>query len=789
MPPLIPKLGTVPALFDQYKQRRKAHQGSSLPGALTRTPVLDPIDLDLAREQRYECYQYILQQVRETQLQRAEQGVVQDHEQGYRLTREQQEACDELRAHGYRGGMGGDGTPLESPSYGSVWAATSAPTSGSQISPLDNTHRHGLRTDGAFDRHPSASNMRISSSRPSKTRQLDNENMPANSSRATSTSVTRSQQRENIGTGSQQLCQEANRANKQSLTKTPQTTSSEHMRGPLSGRSSRELKTPDTSTMPGSYFPLSRTLGQVETPRDSSPNTLSTKDTDQAPAVDPNTSPNGSPRASSDYHSAPEDPSQARFGLAGDETVDQENGTLRQTLIRPGGLQIHGMGSETSSHRTVSSLEKFPSFRQSLANVATPPDQEVNNAVANREPMHHPGQRDVGGSDAGGPAREPHRPNACSNIDYKQLLREINVSYHLPETKMDMAIELVGMLQEFKNQAYKEKADSEADMQTEIDRWEAFHRNRTDTEILSLLHPNDQLIRELEELPEGNPWVPILIPELKRDKDTTRKIRQLLKKLQKNRQLSEDTLIGERNNSDDSGEAKSAQKDRQVSRTWTTRAGRKWSSWIGSNFRATKARVSVVDPGVFKSENLQRPAQQISGSNPNTPSAPVPSSTADVRNDQHEPGASNPEIALNDQPVGSEEHTGNGAAMSGESADTVDLYTNKRPAGNLGTIVDQHFKETLRSSTSAERLRADPTTFDKFSSAPNQLSSGGEGSSNLEEGTHDQAITSATPSSLNGQQATWNNGAGVDQNDIVTSSAQGDPAATPNIPKLTPAPA
>lgn len=82
-----------------------------------------------------------------------------------------------------------------------------------------------------------------------------------------------------------------------------------------------------------------------------------------------------------------------------------------------------------------------------------------------QEPVCHSGRTDIGARDAGVLARQIYRPNTYSNIDYKQLLREINASEHLPETKIEMVIELVGMLQEFKSQAYKEKADSVAEIQ------------------------------------------------------------------------------------------------------------------------------------------------------------------------------------------------------------------------------------------------------------------------------------------------------------------------------------
>lgn len=74
MPPLIPKLGTVPALFGQAKQKQKAKQSSSQPRALPRTQAPDPIAIDLARDQRQQCCLYLLQRVMETQLRRAEQS-------------------------------------------------------------------------------------------------------------------------------------------------------------------------------------------------------------------------------------------------------------------------------------------------------------------------------------------------------------------------------------------------------------------------------------------------------------------------------------------------------------------------------------------------------------------------------------------------------------------------------------------------------------------------------------------------------------------------------------------
>ena len=316
------------------------------------------------------------------------------------------------------------------------------------------------------------------------------------------------------------------------------------------------------------------------------------------------------------------------------------------------------------------------------------------------------------------------------------------------------------MLQEFKNQVYKDKQDSEAGLQTEIGRWEECYRSRTnaDMRLRTICHPNLQLIDDFKELSEGDPWIPNLIARLKHDKDFTQSVWVQLDKMQQNRQRSEDTLVGDENNSDGSGDTKETQKSRKVSRTWTIRAGRKWSSWVGSTIRATKARASVIDAGVFRPQNVERPG---GSSLRNTPSAPVPMPTAVIHNGQNVAGASIPEITLDDQLEGPEGNTGKDTTKSGTSADTVDLYTNKRPADKSGTIVDEHFKQTLRSSTSAERLRDDPQTFGKFSSVPSQVKSGGEASDT-------QALTSALPPLLSGQGAAQTSGTAVDQNDRAT---------------------
>ena len=141
-----------------------------------------------------------------------------------------------------------------------------------------------------------------------------------------------------------------------------------------------------------------------------------------------------------------------------------------------------------------------------------------------------------------------------------------------------------------------------------------------------------------------------------------------------------------------------------------------------------------------------------------------------MHNDQDVIGVNSPEITSNDQPVRPEDHTGKSTAQSGTSANTVDLYTNKRPADKLGTIVDTHFKQTLRSSTSAERLRDDPKTFGKFSSVPGQVSSGVEGPDT-------QAITSAPPPLLTGQGAAQNTGAGGNSNDRTNIPNSTKPSA------------
>ncbi|KAH7384817.1 hypothetical protein BKA64DRAFT_150482 [Cadophora sp. MPI-SDFR-AT-0126] len=310
MPPLIPKLGNVPGLFGQYKQRKKAQQGSSLPGDLARTPVVEPIDVDLTREQRYECYRYLLSRVRGTRLQRTEQGVEQDHRQEYRLTSEQHRALEELRARGYRSGMGGAGPPWESPSYRS---------SRSQISPLDIAHRRDQRPDGALDGILKSTNVLPSRSGPSNGG-TGNENLSTNSSRTTSPSATRSQQRESIWTGSQQSGKSANQANKRlHLT----ATSSQYIGENLKGQIPQELEAPASGYIPGSFSPKQVALDEAQPARYANTDTSSLKGTQQSPGVNNKTSPSDSPRVSSDYHSVPEEPSQVRPGVVADDKVHQ----------------------------------------------------------------------------------------------------------------------------------------------------------------------------------------------------------------------------------------------------------------------------------------------------------------------------------------------------------------------------------------------------------------------------------------------------------------------------------
>ncbi|KAH7384818.1 hypothetical protein BKA64DRAFT_150434 [Cadophora sp. MPI-SDFR-AT-0126] len=194
----------------------------------------------------------------------------------------------------------------------------------------------------------------------------------------------------------------------------------------------------------------------------------------------------------------------------------------------------------------------------------------------------------------------------------------------------------------------------------------------------------------------------------------------------------------------------------------------------------TKARASVIDPGVFRPGNPHIQPQQIFGSDPNAASAPVPSATAVAHDDLPVPGSKNPEITLNDQPTESKEHIGNGGPISGngKSIDTTNFDTNKRPVVNLGTGVQQHLNAKPRSSASAERLRADYTTFDEFSSALSQFSSREERSSNGDDRPHDQVVMPP----LNSQQAVQDASTGLDQNEVVVSSAQNNPATTSSIP-------
>ncbi|KAK0102182.1 hypothetical protein ONS95_001022 [Cadophora gregata] len=572
MTTLITKLGgALPAKLGNYKQKKKAQKELSLTEALNETPLLDPIDLDLAREQRYECYLHLLERVRETRLQRNKQGLgeADNYDQFYQLSRAQREACSELRIHGHRGGVILDGISLQSPSHGSVPAATSTPSSGSQISPLDATHTHRLPTDGALDgrpERPNASNVHATTLDTAKIGAVGNENMPVSSSKVTSASVTGVYQ--NIEAGSQQHAQEAGQASKQSTIKASQATSSQQIREIFSSQISEKLRTPDIRPIPGSYFP---NFNELQPKTDSSSKGLSPFGTKESPKVHPDAGLIASPRASSDYQSALENHSQASSGHTSGETAFQRNG-----------VGCHAPPSSSGVHnRSHQSVEEFPSFRPSLAAIATTPGEESNIEVLGHESTDQSGQGHIGVGDACTPTHEMHRPNACSDIDYKQLLKEVNISDHLPETKLEIAIELVGMLQDFISQAFQEKADAEAEKQSEIDRWEEFYRKRTDTGFLSLLHPNDQLIERLERLTERNLLAPIIISKLRQDKETTRKTRQLLDRLEKNWQLSEDgTLIGERNNSNGTGEATPAQKDRKVSRTWTTRGKRKWGSWV-----------------------------------------------------------------------------------------------------------------------------------------------------------------------------------------------------------------
>lgn len=262
MPPLIPELGTVPALFGQAKQKQKAKQSSSQPRALPRTQAPDPIAIDLARDQRQQCCLYLLQRVMETQLRRAEQAVEPDR-RVYRITIEQQEALDDLRAQGFRGGMGLDGTPLISPTY---------PSSGSQISPSENTHRHGPHTDGPSDVRLDASNLRAPISQPSTRGPVKDENIPAGTSRSTSISPTRFQQRCHIGVGSQQHGRESNQ-NKVPLSKNLQATSSQQIEESSASQSYQKLPAPDTNGIPGSYFPEPQTSGEATPVTKRSPNT------------------------------------------------------------------------------------------------------------------------------------------------------------------------------------------------------------------------------------------------------------------------------------------------------------------------------------------------------------------------------------------------------------------------------------------------------------------------------------------------------------------------------------
>ena len=431
MPPLILKLGTVPALFGPSKQKKKAKSSPAQPRAPPRTPTPDSIDLDLAREEREQCCLYLLQRVRETQIRREEQPVEQD-QRLYQMTVEQQQALDDLRAQGFRGGMGLDGTPLISPSY---------PSSGSQISPFDNTHKHGPHTDGPSDERLNPSNLRIPSSQPSTRDPVRDEDTPAGFSRSTSISPTRFQHRYAIETGSQQHGREANQ-NKVPLSKNLQATSSQQIEESPASQRYQKLPTPDTNGMPGSFFPEEQTSSKVPLVTKRISNTSPPQYTKSSPVFDPQLSPDGS-RTSSDYHSAPEEPLQANPGLVEDETVNREAGTSRQTIVRPDGLQINGMEPERSCHGSESSLEGFPSLQQSLAEVANARHHETYNPVVNQRSMHNSDHRDNGARDNGVPACHAHKPNAYSKIDYVKLLEEMFVSDNLCKTKMHFAVELV----------------------------------------------------------------------------------------------------------------------------------------------------------------------------------------------------------------------------------------------------------------------------------------------------------------------------------------------------------
>ncbi|KAL2061948.1 hypothetical protein VTL71DRAFT_7326 [Oculimacula yallundae] len=218
------------------------------------------------------------------------------------------------------------------------------------------------------------------------------------------------------------------------------------------------------------------------------------------------------------------------------------------------------------------------------------------------------------------------KPKVDSVIDYKLMIREINDSSYPQIVKTNLAIELVGLLQEFKAEAIQEKDDSVDEMQVVIDRWEMVHRQqRTSSTNVTPLHPNQELIDGLESFSE-NPMTKYVIAQLKRDKETTKEARKLLRKLENERKLSEgETLVEDKGraanstgtaNSEEAGKSRNASQAAKDSQSWATRT---MSGFRKSNPEKNKGRRSVTDPTLFENQNEQLPAPQTPEATPESP--------------------------------------------------------------------------------------------------------------------------------------------------------------------------
>ncbi|KAG4429979.1 hypothetical protein IFR05_014543 [Cadophora sp. M221] len=702
-------------------------------------PDINITDADLEKAERNACTQYLLHRVqvrreraalhrwidrgqREQDDQQQEQQRERNREFPHGLgdgpeeqeRRERQETHEELKSHGFRFGFGAEGEILESPSYTDVSAAASNWTPGSRISPGNVGHPSNLVEKGASSAaHSSVSN-------PARPSPLSVQSAPAplagviaHVSHEPSNSVAGTQMTGGNGTGVQQ------RDEKEIKVNGHPNESASQMKNVLESKDI--LPSSGPQTIPEGNIPNARPA-EVAAPMDSyffqNPN--------------PETRP---------------EPVPIPFASPPPEYIPQRP--------RPNTDQLK-IGSPQSFHTALEQMQILAPSAAEPNERASQTDEEHNGAKSQsrsihdqcctgseREAVHTPlAQSGTSSSSDKGDARvsetDAYKPKAHSTIDYKQVLRDTKVSDRSEDLKFDMAIELVGLLQEHKVRLLEEKAESEAEKQTQIDGWENYYRTRTLEANLTYLHPNDLLIQGYELLREDIPFIDFVVNQLKQGRETTNKARLKLQKLQKDRKLSQaPTLIGNEDSSSNGSESpKQARETRTVSqslksiktsKTWVSWRKLSVSGWWPSIKRNTKARSSIIDARIFREDAPQRPpAQPVPGSGVGTSNANASSSIKVLHSSHHVP-ATNPELPINGQ--NAESGVAVATAAAGTCADTADLHTNGLAAVNgLGIGAHQYFTRETRSSESVERLARDGNTFAGFSTQPSpseRLGTGG----------------------------------------------------------------